>query len=62
MNGNEQHYYLHKDRRYENMRQLREALGITSRAFRCKVKDGEIQKITNSQHGHYESTEQKKKG
>lgn len=57
MEKKEEHYYLHKGSRYENMKDAREALGITPRAFRFKVKAGEIQKITNnsSQQRQYEN-------
>ena len=48
------HHYIHKGVRYDNQKEVCTKLGITSRAFRFKVKAKEIIKHNNSQNRHYE--------
>ena len=45
---------MHKGVRYENQKESCIKLGISSRAFRFKVKSNEITKHINGQNRHYE--------
>ena len=45
MNGKQSHYYIYQGKRYENMKECREANGLGRTGFRNLVKNGIIEKV-----------------
>ena len=45
MNGKQSHYYIYQGKRYENMKECREANKLGRTGFRNLVKNGVIEKV-----------------
>jgi len=45
MNGKQSHYYIYQGKRYENMKECREANELGRTGFRNLVKNGIIEKV-----------------